>query len=219
MRLYWDIETSPKAGSPADYIDKVKAPASYKKQESIDKWLADNAEKASEDLHRKTSLNPEDGSILCIAYAIDDKPVEVLTVAETFKDLSEAEVLVDFFNMIDDLSDVEFIGHNLKGFDLPFVIKRSMILGYTPPPKLVDAWSKRYSENVFDTMERWASWGKFIGQTRLSEVLKIDQPEQEMSGSEVYDYIYDGRVDEVAAYCVSDVELVRAIHRKMTWRK
>ena len=216
MRLYWDIETSPKAGSPADYIEKVKAPASYKKQESIDKWIEQNAESASEEMHRKTSINPEDGSILCIAYAIDDKPVEVLTVKEAFNDLAEAEVLVDFFNMIDTLNEPVFIGHNLKGFDLPFVMKRSMILGYPPPRPLHEAWSRRYSDIVYDTMEKWSGWGKFIGQTRLGEVLKIDHTDL-MTGAEVYDKIYDGKIDDVAEYCKGDVEFVRKIYRKMNW--
>jgi len=216
MRLYWDIETSPKAGSPVDFVELVEAPKSYKKQESIDKWLDENAESAAEEMHRKTSLNPEDGSILCIAYAIDDKPVQVLTVKEPFNDLAEAEVLVDFFNMIDTLNEPVFIGHNLKGFDLPFVMKRSMILGYAPPRSLHEAWSKRYSDSVYDTMEKWAGWGKFIGQTRLGEVLKIDHTDL-MTGAEVYDKIYDGKIDEVAEYCKGDVEFVRKIYRKMNW--
>jgi hypothetical protein len=39
-----------------------------------------------------------------------------------------------------------------------------------------------------------------------------------MDGSMVWPMVQEGKFDEVANYCMSDVEAVRAIHKRMTFQ-
>jgi hypothetical protein len=76
MELHLDIETLPT--DRADVIDmlaaSIKAPAQYKKPESIAQWLEENKASELDALHRKTALDGAFGHICCIGFAIDDEP-------------------------------------------------------------------------------------------------------------------------------------------------
>ena len=72
--VYFDLETIP-SQSPA-YLErclgKVKPPASIKKPESIDKWYAESAVTAAQDMFDKSSFDGGRGHICTIAWAKND---------------------------------------------------------------------------------------------------------------------------------------------------
>ena len=108
-----------------------------------------------------------------------------------------------------------WIGHNIRNFDLPFLYKRSVILGIKPPID-VPFSSGPSSKQVFDTMTEWAGWNKYISQDALCRLLGLPVKEG-MTGADVYQYWQDGRYPEILEYNKRDVETVRAIHRRMTF--
>jgi DNA polymerase elongation subunit (family B) len=67
----------------------------------------------------------------------------------------EAEVLMNFFSDLTDIGRGVLVGHNIIGFDLPFMWKRCMVLGIKPPAWFPRNPSKYSSEMVRDTMLLW----------------------------------------------------------------
>ena len=85
-----------------------------------------------DDLHRfvfdieTTSLAPEDGSIFLIGMK-DNRGFQKSLAAENPEE--EKQMIIDFFDTIDDLKPTLVGGYNSAFFDFPYIIKRAEILG------------------------------------------------------------------------------------------
>src|SRR5210317_2009879 len=79
--FFFDIETVPDQSPDAfaEHVGNVKPPGNYKKQETIDQWLFDNAERIATEEWKKTALNGLRGEIVSIAWAIDNRDPQSLT--------------------------------------------------------------------------------------------------------------------------------------------
>jgi 3'-5' exonuclease len=98
--VYFDLETIP-SQSPS-YLErvrgKIKPPGNIKKAESIDTWMAENAEQAALEEVSKSSFDGGRGHICTIAWAKDDGEVKCFHAAN----LAEEKPLVAaFFNALD----------------------------------------------------------------------------------------------------------------------
>jgi hypothetical protein len=215
--VYLDIETVPNQ-SP-DYRAKVRAgikpPATYKKPESIEAWLTENAEAETDAIIAKTSFSPARGHIVCIGWAVGDG-MSLSLSAETVDD--EKTILIGFFealkNQIPSNSGVvRFIGHYISGFDLRFIINRAIVLG-VPIPKIIPRDIKPWSQDIFDTMVAWAGPKDRISQSDLADALGIDGNKSDFDGSQVAEAWARGEHERISEYCRGDIETVRAIHRR-----
>lgn len=211
INVYLDIETIP--CQSAEYRTRVregiKPPGTIKKPESILQWLEENAETATDEAVAKTSFDPAYGHICCIGWAIGDDPVQSLS-APTVSD--EADILRGFFDALPKMGMAKFIGHYITGFDLRFIMCRAIVLGV----KIPSIWPrdpKPWDQSVFDTMVAWAGARGTISQDRLCEALGLSG-KGDFDGSMVAAAWANGEHDRIAEYCRSDVETVRAIHRR-----
>ena len=168
--LTFDIETLPTTDAEviASLAETVKAPGTLKKPESIAAWMEENRESAAAELVAKTSFDGLYGSIACICYQFDDG--EVFSVdAKSSGD--ENTMLEHFYSHVFDMVCTEYhggiasqnltvCGHNIAGFDLPFLFKRAAILGV--PLRSVPVlpfWCKRYATGShIDLMQVWGGW-------------------------------------------------------------
>jgi len=213
QNVYFDIESIP-CQDPA-YRDKVRAtikpPGTIKKPESIAAWLAENADTATDEAVAKTSFDPAHGHICCLAVAFDDGPVMYW---EARKVADERHILEAFFAELiqPTMGQARFIGHNITGFDLRFILCRAIVLG-VPIPKVIPRDIKPWSNDIFDTMTAWAGARGTIGQVRLAGALDIDIVD-DIDGSMVAAAWANGDYANIARHCMSDVETVRAIHRR-----
>lgn len=183
-------------------------------------WLAEvgpkHAETVGDAEWRKTSFSGLSGQLLMIGVGLDDEPPIVL-------DGDEALILLDFANLLADVQKRDhmglpmFVGHNLIDFDLPFIFHRSVMLEIAPHPTFPVAPS-RYSERIYDTMSKWAGFGNRIKLDTLARALGVGGKEG-MDGSQVYDYYAASRIDEIKTYCADDVEMTRAVYRRMTFQE
>ncbi|WP_165775072.1 3'-5' exonuclease [Mameliella alba] len=210
--IYFDIETIPDQSEKARdrCRAEVKPPANIKKAESIETWMAENAEKAARDMLAKTSFDGGAGHVCTIGWATNDGPVRV-EHAETVSD--EAGVLDAFFRALP-RRDVTIVGHNIIGFDIPFLLKRAVVLGVELPSE----WSfprdpKPWSKGAFDTMFAWAGVRDRISMNRLCGILGI-VGKTDFDGSMVADAWAEGQHLTIATYCDDDVRRTRAIHQK-----
>ena len=118
------------------------------------------------------------------------------------------------FNLRRDL----VVGHNLFDFDLPFLYKRSVIRRVRPSVEL--PFTRYRSQPIFDTMHQWNKWSprKFISLDRLARVLGLESSKGKgIDGSLVYDRFCEGCHQEIADYCMRDVELVRAAYYRIVF--
>ena len=108
--IFLDIETIPvQSQSARDEIkSQITPPGNIKKPESIEKWLAENADAAAAEAIGKTSFDPAQGHICTIAWAIDDGPVWSVHAQSVDQ---EAVILRQFFDSLREFRRNTFIGH------------------------------------------------------------------------------------------------------------
>jgi hypothetical protein len=214
--IFLDIETIPNQSPEyrAKVRQTIKAPAQYKKQDSIDAWMAENAESATDEAIAKTSFDPALGHIACIGWAIGDGQAK--SVSNT--DIRDEEANLNaFFSAINQECGVHmarWIGHYISGFDLRFLLNRAIVLGVKLPTALILPRDiKPWSDQVFDTMVSWAGPKGSISQDNLAKAFGL-AGKGDFDGSMVAEAWANGEHDKIANYCLSDVETVREIYRR-----
>ena len=209
--VYFDIETIP--CQDESYLEalkrKVTAPATYKKQESIDKWLAENRETAALEAMSKTSFDGGRGHVCTISWAKNDSPITVRH-AKTIAD--ERQVISDFFDDLDNFHSETLVGHNISGFDVGFLRKRAIVLGIKMPqkgtfPRDPKPWT------MADTMAMWAGGTNRVSMDNLCDILGIEGKDG-FDGSMVAEAWAKGEHDKIAEYCRDDVYRTREIHKR-----
>lgn len=224
MDVFLDIETLPCADPVliAEISSRIKPPGTLRKAESIQKWEIEERPQAVADACARSSLDGAFGRLCIIGWAIDDAEPQVLVTE------NETELLTSFFAEIVPILEphdghppsVRWIGHNLVGFDLPFMRKRCVVNGICPPTSLRLAMSARpWDANVADTMLMWDSErDKRIGLDLLCKVLGIQSPKADgIDGSKVAGLFSAGEYGRLGEYCSADVIATRACFRAMTW--
>jgi hypothetical protein len=209
--VFCDIETIP-AQSPEvleRLLAEVTPPGNIKKPESIAAWLDENRESAAREALAKTSFDPALGHICTIGWAIDDDE----PVAAHARDVQdERDVLSAFFAAVGTQHRHQFVGHYIGGFDLRFMLCRSVVLGVRIP-RSIPRDPKPWDSVIFDTMTEWAGSRGTISMDRLSDALGLPG-KGDFDGSQVAEAWANGEHDKIADYCISDVERTRAIWRK-----
>lgn len=216
MILTFDIETLPCVDS--DVIERlknaIKPPATFKKQESIDKWYAENLESEVDNVINKTSLDGAYGRIACIGFAYNDN--EVLC---TDHDQSESEVIQEFYDYLYDLPvNTLFCGHYITGFDLPFLKHRSIINGIEPPSCILKAMNaKPWDDCIADTKLMWAQdKSRQLSLDTMCFVLGIDG-KGDFDGSMVAETWLKDPL-KVIEYCKNDVRITREVYKRLTFK-
>lgn len=218
MILNFDIETLPT--NDQSVIDEIaatiKPPATHKKQETIDAWMAENKELAVKEAVAKTSFDGALGRIACIAWSIDDEPV-----FSSGLDYTEEQTIELFYAFIESEchDEVKFCGHNIAGFDLPFLKHRSIIHGIKPTKSLWQAMSAKPWDNcIADTMLMWSPDSqKRASMDKLCKALGI-QGKDGFDGSMVAD-TWPVDQNKVIEYCKDDVRRTRAIYKRINFIK
>lgn len=227
MRIYLDVETIPSQDPQARQELEVDIcpPGNYKNAETLARWEAEERPRKVEERWLKTSLEGDRGELVCIAWAIDDE--EVRSVQRGLMS-RESELLVQFYVAIEQTlmrkghSDVTWVGHNIRDFDLRFLYQRSVVLSIQPPVYLPHD-SRPGDPRVFDTMTAWSGWNKGIRLDRLCRALNLEAKGSEtgehMDGSKVWPLVKANEINKLAIYCRGDVERVRSIHHRMTFER
>ena len=219
--IYFDIETLP-SDDPAiiaDIAAGIKPPGNFKKAETIEAWERDEKPGAVLEAVRKTALDGTFGRICCIGFAVNDDAADV-----RYGD--EAETITAFFAWLIDAARISdyterqsaiFIGHNILSFDLRFLWQRCVVNGIRPPA-FIPFNAKPWDGKVFDTMTAWnPAREKSISLDKLCRALGVPSSKGDLDGSKVAEYWQAGKHQEVAAYCMADVEAVRQCHKRMVF--
>lgn len=207
--VYVDVETVPTLRP--DVMARIAA-------KHLDEKDPEKTRKKVDEEHRKTSLDGTFGEIVCISFAVDDKPVRSFS-----RDLmgSECEVVRQFAFSMDDLANevgadgIIYVAHNAE-FDRKFLTKRMTVHRLDGPKGLAARGVKSWDSQWRCTMDTWMDeWKGRISLADLALALSLPVGKDDLPGSEVYDAMLRGEVARVVSHCERDVELVRAVWQRL----
>lgn len=189
--------------------------------------------------HDRTALDWSFGRIVCIGLSVSDKwggragtagfvgttgfavsdspnAAPVAATAATPQEFcwagaGEAELLTHFWKTVQ--PDDYLIGHNALGFDLPYIMARSVICK-VKPSRRIDL--RRYrTDFTFDTMQVWCGWdaGRYPKLDTLAAIMGFEG--KSGSGAQVAGWVEAGEWDKIREYCMDDVRITRRVYERM----
>lgn len=170
---------------------------------------------------QKASLTAEWGRIVCISvgqikFDEDDNPY---MQKKSFYGSDEKELLTDFISFMNQVffkaPGIKLVGHNIKGFDLPYIIKKSILHSLDLPRQLHLHKVKPWENCLIDTYEVWKAGGwSSAALAHLCLLLGIKNPKDDMNAGEVGAAFYAGRIEEIKNYCEEDIEAAGSLMLK-----
>ena len=129
----------------------------------------------------------------------------------------EKKALQDFLTMMKDFDPDcdELVGHNVIGFDLPFIFQRCLAHSIKARPFVnLGEYNVR---GVFDTMHRWWLGAKrHVSLDDVAWALGIESSKTaDVEGSKVFDLYQAGRLNLIREYNLNDVRVTRKIYERM----
>jgi hypothetical protein len=175
------------------------------------------------------SLSATSGRVLCIALHAGAIPglefpglgpeasEHVFGIDRYGYEEDEKKALQDFLNFMKDFDPDcdELVGHNIIGFDLPFIFQRCLAHSLRARPFVnLGDYTPR---GVFDTMHRWWLGAKrFVSLDDVAWALGIESSKtSEVEGSKVFDLYQAGKLDLIREYNLNDVRVTRKVYERM----
>jgi len=174
------------------------------------------------------SLSATSGRVLSIAvhrgpipgldFGVEQPQSEhVFGIEEDGIEQDEKKSLLAFLEFMKDFDcdTDELVGHNLIGFDLPFIFQRCLVHCISAKP-LVDLSEFRV-RGVFDTMHHWWLGAKrFVSLDDVAWALGLESSKTATAeGSKVFDLYQAGKLAEIREYNLNDVRVTRQIYERM----
>ena len=191
--LVWDVETVPDISGFAAANDLFGKTAAEVREAMGDKFL-------------KHIYH----SIICIGALIahydgDHWMVDAVG-APHLGDRSEKELIASFVERIAELKP-QLVTFNGSSFDLPVLRYRAMVHNVSAIGLSARPYFNRYADDAIDLCDVLSSFAPRAKSTlhELCRVLGIPGKPHGIDGGEVEKYFREGRIEDIAAYCESDV--------------
>jgi hypothetical protein len=212
MEIYIDIETLPGLVRPSP--EDIEPPKNFKDPAKIRAYQ----EEKVEDAYRAQALDSMQGRILSVGWAIGDDPAQAMTVGlDDIED--EADLLHTFQELLldhpIDLSRLDWVGHNIRSFDLPWIWRKSLKYRLHPLARIIPR--QKFDKRIQDTLELWAAdFRDRVSMDDIANFLGISGKTEGVDGSKVFDLWQAGYLQIINDYCAQDVEVTRNVHRIIT---
>lgn len=189
----FDCETSALAESEiSQFMPEFEAPSNYRDPEKIKA----NIEEQRKAWFERAALSPLTGKVIAIGYSIDGEIMLRINPED------EKALIVEFWELLrTQWTQAQFIGFNIKRFDLPFLCRRSWRLGIAFPSYI--RYGRYWHEDFVDLFEEWqlGDYQASISLDNLAKFLGIGQK----SGSGA-DFAGFPR-DKQESYLTTDIQL------------
>jgi 3'-5' exonuclease len=223
-----DIETIPLPAYKERAAHRLKRSIERGKmsEEQQQRYIEDQATE-EERAYRSGSLTATSGRVLSIAVHIGSIAVANIEDVEQSEHVfgidsdgleqSEEQTLTDFLALMRGFDpDIdEIVGHNIVGFDLPFIFQRCLVNNITVKPFV--NLSEFNVRGVYDTMHRW--WLGSKNRVALDDIawaLGMDSSKtDEVSGSRVFELYQAGRLADIREYNLNDVRVTRKVYERL----
>ena len=224
---FYDIETGPR---PEEEIrpfyhektfDEFEAGCDKRwKPETVEAKYVEYTVTGWGDFMEKAALSPVTGRVLVIGMLHKGQPLFI-------DGPDEAKNLQEFWVVVEDFlsKKTPLIGHNSNSFDLPFLVRRSWLLGVPVPREVRQG---RYWNPLFrDTMEQWSFGAREYAKLDvLGQYFSVGQKTEGVAGKDFHK-LWFGTMDvhkwgtpeeqraKALEYSGQDVKLTAAIAAKM----
>lgn len=222
--IVFDIETGPVEEPllsellPTFDPDAVKL-GNLKDPEKIKAKIEEARQEHEAETRGRAALSAITGRVLAIGYRS-----ERATVVSHVSAIEGEEIglLIQFWGRFQKAKadGRPLVGHNIAGFDIPFLIRRSWILGVEVPPGIFDP-SGRYLSRAFrDTMLAWQAGNyrdQFVRLDTLGRALGLGGKTEGVDGAD-FARLYFGTPEERAKsleYLIRDVELTYYVAQRL----
>ena len=188
-----------------DYLEPVEAPANYKDPAKIEAY---KLEKQAELLSR-AALDP-DLARIC-ALGTEQNGVEQVQIITN--EGEEREAIEAFWDRVRPYPWTRLVGFNICGYDLPLLMRRSLYLGVKWPAVSIG----RYKHPDVDDLMLALSFDgalKFRGLPFYAKRMGLSV-EDTHTGADVAALMAAGDTAAVAAHCLSDLRLTRALAERL----
>ena len=149
-------------------------------------------------------------SIACIgaliAHRNNDHWVVDALGAPHIGERAEKELITSFVDRIAELRP-QLVTFNGNSFDLPVLRYRAMTHRIAAPGLSVRPYFNRYTDDAIDLCDVLSSFSSQSKATlhELCRVMGLPGKPDSIDGSEVYTYFREGRIQEIADYCETDI--------------
>ena len=155
------------------------------------------------------------GRIVCISFGYESNGEKHI---RSFYGDDERDIVESFNNL---LKKIETKSYNLCGFrinyfDIPWVLHKLHKYGIEPANMIYLYDKKPWDVRVTDMSDDWKQ--KFAWAFSFDELayeLGINSPKEAMNGSQVHEYYWKGRVEDVKTYCEKDVEVSIEVSKRI----
>jgi predicted PolB exonuclease-like 3'-5' exonuclease len=191
--IIWDLETVPDL-------------TAFKRMNGTPDLSDENAEELLGDKFAKLPLH----LIACIGAVVAERGEwgwrVVALGAPHIGERPERDIIAAFVARLEELRP-QLVAFNGHGFDLPVLRYRAMVHALSAPGLNCRSYFNRYSEDCLDLCDALASFDarSKIGLDALCRVLGLPGKPEGIDGSQVADFVKQGRIQEVADYCETDV--------------
>lgn len=209
--LFLDIETVPVVPEYGRLTEVLQNEWS-KKAKYLKSNIVENSE-PSMLFEEKAGVFSEFAKVVCIVVGSlqqqgDKWSLRLKAIAND----DEKQLLQDYKEVINRFGgyypNLQFCGHNIKEFDIPFLCRRMLINGIQLPDSMNLSGKKPWEISHHDTLDMWkfGDYKHFTSLALLAEILGIPSPKDDMDGSMVGQvYWQDKDLQRISKYCMQDV--------------
>lgn len=152
-------------------------------------------------------LLPEFGQICCISYKIGNAPTKSIVGED------EKVLLTAFAKLLED-PKIRICGFNIKGFDVPFIIRRMLILGINIPPCLMILGKKPWEITMIDICDDYRFGMRDMASLEVVCLAFGVKSSKDLFANHEMNLLLWLKVitlADVAIYCEKDVEATSAV--------
>lgn len=171
-------------------------------------------------------LSPILGRVLAIGFCDHMENTHTLAVGMQHDDDAEAAIIDDFWCdwfVPTVRAGYSLIGHYISGFDLPFLMRRSWILGVDIPPGVMESSGRYLSKTFIDTKQIWECGARGNGNVPgsldvIGRAFGEGCKTEGMTGADFWKLFCSGEAEKVEAaieYLRNDVVLNSRVARRM----
>jgi hypothetical protein len=169
----------------------------------------------------RAALSPLTGRVLAIGRWNPEMPSGCVDcIQDGTESVSENVLIENFLSLADAvLSDGgSLVGHNIIGFDLPFLLRRGLKFGIRPPKTIVNSLSQYRPTNLIDTMREWQFGNRYEGFVKLDQLAAFFGTRRKTGDGADFHKKFFGTPEErqeALAYCHNDVVMTAEVAAMM----
>ena len=167
------------------------------------------------------ALSPITGKVLVIGYHSTEKGITIVDDGQNDHGGNpEANILVAFWKKYERcrVDGRKMVGHNINGFDIPFLVRRSWMLDIPVPATVFDKGKWIDNTTLVDTMALWGCGNREnIKLDLLARAFGVGAKTEGINGGDFWKLFQGGEVERAKAieYAANDVVITAKVAQRM----